>query len=650
MRCVMPYISFSVSLFGQILQAGKRTIILLGICLIPVLNVSAQSVIDSLKVVLDGTHGIRRAELLLELSGETRQKNIEKAIAQAQQALAIVKRQGDEELLSTSLETLGWYYSIVGQDTTAISYYLKALRLERKHGHRLEEASILYDIGRFYMFQGNHPKALNYLFQALRIYEEMGKPGESSEVLVYVGRIYKVRKKFKQAISFYGEAYELAKKVDDYSEITFAAAGAAFAFKKMEKYDKAIAFFKKALKSANNIRSPHRVHAKANILLGMSSVYQDQQLFEKAIQLSHDQLKLARSNESRMLQAYGYENLAGLYMARGNFERSNQYLKRAIELYHSMGLNSSKLLNSLAKNYIKQQKFAKALRVANQGLQQAKESGSVHDVKKLLKTIIHVYMMQKNYQQAFQAQTELIAVNARMYNQEKAQQIAEMQTRYETKQKEQQIVLLQEKQENAELLRNGLIIGLVLILIIAFLVYKRQRLKIKKNKTDIENTRLKKKQLEQEVEFKNKQLTTHSLHLVQKNEAMKELKKSINDIQKSSDGLADKKLNDLHHLVDYSFNLDKDWDEFKHYFEEVHTGFFNTLKKSYPDLTSGELRLAALVKLNLTIKEVATILSISPNSVKTARYRLRKKLGMKTEENLTDFMMKMEKEAVDKGK
>jgi len=62
-------------------------------------------------------------------------------------------------------------------------------------------------------------------------------------------------------------------------------------------------------------------------------------------------------------------------------------------------------------------------------------------------------------------------------------------------------------------------------------------------------------------------------------------------------------------------------------------------------LTPNELRLSALIKLNLTIKEIAAIMGISPDSIKTARYRLRKKLNMQTGENLTKFMMDIEKEA-----
>jgi DNA-binding CsgD family transcriptional regulator len=71
----------------------------------------------------------------------------------------------------------------------------------------------------------------------------------------------------------------------------------------------------------------------------------------------------------------------------------------------------------------------------------------------------------------------------------------------------------------------------------------------------------------------------------------------------------------------------------------VHKDFFTNLKKKYPDLSSGELRLSALIRLNLNLKESATLLNIAPDSVKTARHRLRKKLNLPEDSNLTDYLM-----------
>jgi DNA-binding CsgD family transcriptional regulator len=83
------------------------------------------------------------------------------------------------------------------------------------------------------------------------------------------------------------------------------------------------------------------------------------------------------------------------------------------------------------------------------------------------------------------------------------------------------------------------------------------------------------------------------------------------------------------------------WDDFKAYFDQVHEGFFTRLSSAVPDLTGAEARIAAFIRMNKPIKEAAEALNISPDSVKKTRYRLRKKLNLERDDNLTAFIMKL---------
>ena len=123
---------------------------------------------------------------------------------------------------------------------------------------------------------------------------------------------------------------------------------------------------------------------------------------------------------------------------------------------------------------------------------------------------------------------------------------------------------------------------------------------------------------------------------------MEELKENISEIKKISDDKVSGKLNSLNRLVNHSLQVDRDWEDFKLHFENVHNDFFKILKHYKPDLSNYELKLCALIRLNLNIKETATILGISAESVKTARYRLRKKLELSHEDNLIDFIINLE--------
>lgn len=603
---------------------------------------SAQSSLDSLKNELQNARGQERAELLLELAGHTRQKNIEKAILQAKEALDIAKRLEEEELQSKSLQSLGFYYSIADQDTTALGYLLSALKLERQHGHRIAESAVLHNLGRFYMVQDNHAKALDYFFQALRIQLEKEKKTKAASTLSFIGDVYRNQNDLEQAVSFYKKATQLAQEVKNYRIISIAGVKAGNNLHEIGHFEEASHYFDLALKAAKTIPS---VHAEAGILLVMSNAYQDENLYIKALALNKKLLKIAKQHESKILLARGYENLAGIYTAEGNLKRANGYYLTSIKMYKAIEMPIAEVAHKLMQNYLNQGFTDKAIQTGENSMLQVKNSTSLKNEQILLKSLIKAYQKKGDFQKTASAQQALMAINEALFNETKSEQIAEMQTRYETRQKEQEIDLLEKKQEKATLLRNALLIGLLLLVIIAVLVFNRQHLKIRKNKINRENSRLKRAQLKQELKFKNKQLTTQSLNLVQKNEVMKELKQRIQQFQDNSGEKPIKELKNITRLVDYSFNLDKDWEEFRLYFEEVHLGFFDVLKKDYPDLTNNELRLSALIKLNLTIKEISTILNISPDSVKTARYRLRKKLKLETAENLSEFLRQMEHDA-----
>ena len=149
----------------------------------------------------------------------------------------------------------------------------------------------------------------------------------------------------------------------------------------------------------------------------------------------------------------------------------------------------------------------------------------------------------------------------------------------------------------------------------------------------------KEQQLLSEIEYKNKQLTTHTLNLIQKNESLKELRKKITVTARNSKRETAAELRGLLSVIDYSFRKDEDWDRFKLYFEEVYAGFHENLHQAQPNLTPLEIRHCTLIRLNLNIQETASILGISSDSVKTARFRLRKKMELPSQPSMVEYIM-----------
>ncbi|RZK41913.1 MAG: transcriptional regulator [Pedobacter sp.] len=168
---------------------------------------------------------------------------------------------------------------------------------------------------------------------------------------------------------------------------------------------------------------------------------------------------------------------------------------------------------------------------------------------------------------------------------------------------------------------------------------QEHQMEIERNEQQI--TKLQKKQLEADVEFKNKELATATMHLVQRGKLLSkigdELIPLINQT-KNKDSADD--LKKVIRLLNEAKKLDNDWDQFAIHFDHVHANYLSNLKDKYPNLSPSDLKLCAYLKLNLSSKEIAQLLNITPRAVEVSRYRLRKKLGLTPEVNLFDFLFK----------
>lgn len=132
--------------------------------------------------------------------------------------------------------------------------------------------------------------------------------------------------------------------------------------------------------------------------------------------------------------------------------------------------------------------------------------------------------------------------------------------------------------------------------------------------------------LQQKLDVNNRELVSNSLYIHQKNKLLDDLKKQLHDIDELYPHIKHPGIKSIKSsLRDHQF-LDAEWDKFRLHFEQVHPGFFEKLKVKHPTLTNNELRLYAYFHINLSTKEIATLLNIEAASVRQAKARLNKKL------------------------
>jgi DNA-binding CsgD family transcriptional regulator len=193
---------------------------------------------------------------------------------------------------------------------------------------------------------------------------------------------------------------------------------------------------------------------------------------------------------------------------------------------------------------------------------------------------------------------------------------------------------------------------LAYILVIAGLVYLisyiyRQRLKKQKlvylKKIKAENTRriirLKNQYLQDQVYNKSKELVNYTVLLRKKNEVLIRIKEFVNKFIASAENDHRKLTAKIFDIIDQNLTDNNDWKIFSAHFDEAHSNFLKKIKIDHPGLTPNDLRLCAFLKMNLTSKEIASLLNMSFRSVEVKRYRLRKKLDLEHDKNLVEYIM-----------
>ncbi len=462
-----------------------------------------------------------------------------------------------------------------------------------QHGGAFNLIGAEYELlGGIHQEMGNYRIALKETLNALKFFEEKKDTLRQADALMQIGTLERSLENFESAITHTKKAYDIYGKYDDKQYKCYAANGIGNTYL--------------------NLGEPEEAH----------------KYFE-------DALKLSREIENREIEGNSLANLGMANSAIGKTNQAIDYFLQGLAIHKELGYKKviSMDLNGLAEAQIKGDNLKVALDNLSRSISIAKEIGAKDNLSEAYRLRYAVNKSLGNLEEALADHEMFKAVNDTIYNTTKSQQIEELRTIYETEKKE-QLIALQEKEitvlgqkasiSNLQKLLMG--IGLLLSLIGFYAI----RQKMKRNKVE-------KEKIAAELEFKKKELTIHALNLARKNETLENLKLKAQKLKaKENIGTG---YNQLIRSINFDLQDDNNWENFSRYFEEVHKDFNKNVKTKYPEVSSNELRLLALLKMNLTSKEIANILNISLQGIKKARYRLRKKLNLTTEDSLQDLVL-----------
>lgn len=504
----------------------------------------------------------------------------------------------------------GWAALVKDNENEAFGYFWQALVKAKKDNNIQDKAESLLYLG-ICSYGSSSEKGLLYATQSLSEFKklessniEQAKNGRS-RCLQLISTIYSRQKKYKEAKQLSHNVVDELKNKDDRTGtlgLAYNSLGSIYGIQKQN--DSSYYYFKLAVSEFE--RSKNTAYLPDSyIKLG------DLAKMKKQKGISYDfynkALLIANTTENKQAQVFSL-----IALGKWNLDLSNNTVEAAI-LFEKANAISSKL------------------------------SDKIFEIK-TIESLIDLNKNQKKYFEVSQLQNKILTLKDNYYSLEREQIAKNLEVQFEVAEKDRKLELISKEKEVSKL-TNYLLITLISILLIVFsLLYfflkrinKRDKELLKTNENlfqiQEEQKKIKEQQLNNDIEHKESQLSAITIQMLQKNELFDEIKKIIQNKEAVSTNAQ------LSKLVNQHFTNDNNWNDFDKYFESINKNFYTKLKTSFPEIGSNDLKICALIKLNLSIKEMASILNISPDSVKTARYRLRKKLQLNTEDNLTEFII-----------
>ncbi len=576
--------------------------------------------IDSSQTLLDSALNISEEENLKKGEALTlknlgtlhfRKGNYNKTEKLWKKSLLAYQDLKDKKGISDLYNNIGVFYFQMKQIDSALKYHNEALNYRIKIGDSIQIANSYGNMGIIYRNQGEYHTALKYYHKATKIREILNDSLGMADSYNSIGLIYYLYEKYDKAIEYYNKAMEIRIAINYKKGIAGSYNNLAGVYKHLENYPKAKHFFT---------------------------------LF----------LNLSKELNDKRGVAGAYNNLALIYRSEKDFKQSLDYFLKSNKLFKELNDKQGIAISSsnIGMLYLRFDKYNEAKKHLKEGLNIAVNIGDIDVQKTVCKSLSDVYAKQADFKNALVYYKAYKNLNDSVFNQESANKIIEMNKKYESEKKQQEIVFLKKAAENqkqkAELnakVRNWAVAGIFLSLLIVLLGYnyfrQKRKLYIQREKLlsgEKEEFRLLTKMQQKEIENKSRELVSYATGTLEKNELLIEIKHKLKLLKDTTSIANTTACKELEHIIKSSINLDSQWNIFKTHFESVHPDFFTKLELKFPSLTVNDLKNCAYIRMNLSLKEVATLMNISPKSVKMTRYRLKKKLNLRQENDLHKFI------------
>jgi len=530
---------------------------------------------------------------------------------------------------------------------SAIYYSKKGIILANSLNYKLGIAENSDNLGGYYVKQNNLDSAKIYYQKSKFYFYNTDSLLKYTENAMRLGNISLAQNNHIEALELYQECLAISKENEFKTLIPHLYNNIGLIYKDFEDYDDAQSNFKNAYDLfIENKDEENAVYPLYNISLIQSVIGNDQEALDGYFDLISYHLK----TENWVSLASIYNSISEIYIKNKDFKLARQYLDMALNAIKDKkdSFNSgpssyyeTSIYTNAAQLYYIEGDYKKSKNLALKAINLSFDNSYKLNIIKNSKILGEIYDESKQIDSALIYHKIYIDYNEQYLDEYDIKQLTKlkMQNEFDEILKKNEIVRIYQEAsyKNRELKFIGITGFAILSVIILILLYINQKNKNAKLKLKEENLKLEKKKLNQDLDYKKKELTSNMLYLMEKNEFITSISKKL--IELKPDAKKDNK--ELIQSVINEIRLNstsKVWEEFEIRFKEVHVDFYGELHKAHPDLTLNEVKICAFLRLNMSTKEISAITHQSIKSINMARFRLRKKLQIDRDENLTAYL------------
>jgi tetratricopeptide (TPR) repeat protein len=495
------------------------------------------------------------------------------------------------------------------------------LALKKRHlaavnsGDLTTQGICLKDMGMICFHLGDYTRALQYGLDAIKLFKQLKRNDFLADTYVNLGTLYYYNTDPVKSRSSFNQALKIYRSVKDQLGIAVTMGKIGHLMEKKQLYDSAFFYQQKALEAYTTI-----------------------------------------NNDKGIAEIYG--NMGSIHEDLGHYDKAMPYFLSALSIYKASNqvIQSIEAENNIGDIYRKTGNLKKAMEQTQQVLKLARQTNEIYQISSAYRDISKIYNLMGKNDSAFYYSEVGRSYLMKIYSLETSRQMAFRQALNDEEKKNEEIKFLQNERKVTLIVTVATIVIILLLVVAGLLMLSRHRIKLKSEQqasqqniaileaekqlmeAGLKNKNMEEIQLKQEIELKSKELSTHVLHVIQKNQVLEGLKVQLEELVKDDKRDQKKQLKQMITLINQDFNNDSYWNDFSNVFEQIHKSFFEKLNQQFPNLTSTDLKLVSLLKMNMNSTDMASMLAISQDSLRIARYRLRKKLNLDQGDNLIAFL------------